>query len=114
MIGDLRSLSANIPEKDIPFVHAIHVGGTQEVRINAYPKDVFKGTIAYVADVLILSRVPCSSELNCPIGMGTAGNVRHDSTLFPTHSPIDWRCRKPRCNAIRDALSSSATRRKRV
>ncbi len=55
VIADLSEVwvQANIPEKDIPFVHAIHAsGGTQEVRINAYPKDVFKGTIAYVADVL--------------------------------------------------------------
>lgn len=47
-------VQANIPEKDIPFVHAIHAaGGTQaEVRINAYPREVFKGAITYVGDVL--------------------------------------------------------------
>jgi membrane fusion protein, heavy metal efflux system len=45
---------ANIPEKDIPFVHSVHAsGGTQaEVRINAYPKETFMGTITYVGDVL--------------------------------------------------------------
>ena len=56
VIADLSEVwvQANIPEKDIPFVHAIHAsGGTQvEVRINAYPKEVFKGTITYVGDVL--------------------------------------------------------------
>ena len=56
VIADLSEVwvLANIPEKDIPFVHSIHAsGGTQvEVRINAYPKEVFKGTITYVGDVL--------------------------------------------------------------
>jgi cobalt-zinc-cadmium efflux system membrane fusion protein len=56
VIADLSEVwvQANIPEKDIPFVHAIHAsGGRQvEVRINAYPKEVFKGTITYVGDVL--------------------------------------------------------------
>lgn len=56
VIADLSEVwvQANIPEKDIPFVHAIHAsGGTQvEVRINAYPKEMFKGTITYVGDVL--------------------------------------------------------------
>lgn len=56
VIADLSEVwvLANIPEKDIPFVHSIHAsGGTQvEVRINAYPKEVFQGTITYVGDVL--------------------------------------------------------------
>ncbi len=56
VIADLSEVwvQANIPEKDIPFVYAIHAtGGTQvEVRINAYPKEVFKGTITYIGDVL--------------------------------------------------------------
>jgi cobalt-zinc-cadmium efflux system membrane fusion protein len=56
VIADLSEVwvLANIPEKDISFVHSIHAsGGSQaEVRINAYPKEVFKGTIAYVGDVL--------------------------------------------------------------
>ncbi|HEX5545702.1 MAG TPA: efflux RND transporter periplasmic adaptor subunit [Nitrospira sp.] len=56
VIADLSEVwvQANIPEKDIPFVHAIHAsGGRQvEVRINAYPKEMFKGTITYVGDVL--------------------------------------------------------------
>lgn len=56
VIADLSEVwvRANIPEKDIPFVHAVHAsGGTQaEVRVNAYPREIFKGTITYVGDVL--------------------------------------------------------------
>lgn len=56
VIADLSEVwvHANIPEKDIPFVHSVHAsGGTQvEVRINAYPKETFKGRITYVGDVL--------------------------------------------------------------
>ena len=56
VIADLSEVwvQANIPEKDIAFVHAIHASGgrTAEVRINAYPKEVMTGTITYVGDVL--------------------------------------------------------------
>jgi membrane fusion protein, heavy metal efflux system len=56
VIADLSEVwvKANIAEKDIPFVHAVHAsGGMQaEVRINAYQGEVFKGTITYVGDVL--------------------------------------------------------------
>jgi membrane fusion protein, heavy metal efflux system len=56
VIADLSEvwIQANIPEKDIPFVHSVHASGwTQvEVRINAYPTDTFKGVITYVGDVL--------------------------------------------------------------
>ncbi len=56
VVADLSDVwvRANIPEKDIPFVHSVHAsGGTQaEVRINAYPREIFKGTITYVGDVL--------------------------------------------------------------
>lgn len=56
VIADLSEVwvQANIPEKDIPFVHTIHATGNKqvEVRINAYPKEIFKGTITYVGDVL--------------------------------------------------------------
>jgi membrane fusion protein, heavy metal efflux system len=56
VIADLSQVwvQANIPEKDIPFVHSIHAtGGTQaDVRINAYQGEIFKGTITYVGDVL--------------------------------------------------------------
>lgn len=56
VVADLSEVwvRANIPEKDIPFVHTVHAsGGRQaEVRINAYPREIFKGTITYVGDVL--------------------------------------------------------------
>ncbi len=56
VLADLSEVwvRANIPEKDIPFVHAIHAaGGLQaEVRVNAYPRETFKGTITYVGDIL--------------------------------------------------------------
>jgi cobalt-zinc-cadmium efflux system membrane fusion protein len=56
VIADLSEVwvQANIPEKDISFAHSIHASGDRqvEVRINAYPKEVFHGTITYVADVL--------------------------------------------------------------
>lgn len=56
VVADLSEVwvRANIPEKDIPFVHSVHAsGGRQaEVRINAYPREIFKGTITYVGDVL--------------------------------------------------------------
>lgn len=56
VVADLSEVwvRANIPEKDIPFVHTVHAsGGRQaEVHINAYPRETFKGTITYVGDVL--------------------------------------------------------------
>lgn len=56
VVADLSEVwvRANIPEKDIPFVHSLHASGGKhaEVRVNAYPKEVFKGTITYVGDVL--------------------------------------------------------------
>jgi cobalt-zinc-cadmium efflux system membrane fusion protein len=56
VLADLSRLwvQANIPEKDIPFVHTVYASGglEAEVRINVYPKEIFKGTITYVGDVL--------------------------------------------------------------
>ncbi len=56
VVADLSEVwvRANVPERDIPFVHAVHAsGGRQaEVRVNAYPKETFKGMITYVGDVL--------------------------------------------------------------
>jgi cobalt-zinc-cadmium efflux system membrane fusion protein len=56
VIADLSEVwvQANIPERDIAFVHTIHASGARqaEVRINAYPKEVMTGTITYVGDVL--------------------------------------------------------------
>ena len=56
VLADLSEVwvQAHIPERDIPFVHAVHdSGGRQaEVTINTYPNEIFKGTITYVGDVL--------------------------------------------------------------
>jgi cobalt-zinc-cadmium efflux system membrane fusion protein len=56
VIADLSEVwvLANIPERDIAFVHAIHASGARhaEIRVNAYPKEVMTGTITYVGDVL--------------------------------------------------------------
>lgn len=56
VIADLSEVwvRANIPEKDIAFVHSLHAarGRQVEVKINAYPKEIFKGTITYIGDVL--------------------------------------------------------------
>ena len=74
VIADLSQVwvQANIPEKDIPFVHSIHAtGGTQaDVRINAYPGEVFKGTITYVGDVLDPSTRTMQLRLELPNGDG--------------------------------------------
>ena len=70
VIADLSQVwvQANIPEKDIPFVHSIHAtGGTQaDVRINAYPGEIFKGTITYVGDVLDPSTRTMQLRLELP------------------------------------------------
>lgn len=74
VIADLSQVwvQANIPEKDIPFVHSIRAtGGTQaDVRINAYPGEVFKGTITYVGDVLDPSTRTMQLRLELPNGDG--------------------------------------------
>lgn len=74
IIADLSQVwvLANIPEKDIPFVHSIHAtGGTQaDVRINAYPGESFKGTITYVGDVLDPSTRTMQLRLELPNGDG--------------------------------------------
>lgn len=55
-VADLSDVwvAANIPEKDIPFIHTNDVVSKQlvEVRVKAYPDRVFKGKITYVGDVL--------------------------------------------------------------
>lgn len=74
VIADLSQVwvQANIPEKDIPFVHSIHAtGGTHaDVRINAYPGEIFKGTITYVGDVLDPSTRTMQLRLELPNGDG--------------------------------------------
>lgn len=56
VIADLSEVwvQAKVPEKDIPFVHSVRASGSMlaEVKINAYPKEVFQGKITYVGDVL--------------------------------------------------------------
>jgi membrane fusion protein, heavy metal efflux system len=56
ILADLSEVwvKANIPERDIAFVHAIYASGSRqaEVKINAYPKEVMAGAITYVGDVL--------------------------------------------------------------
>ncbi len=56
VIADLSDVwvRANIPEKDIPFVQAVAASGAThvDVIVNAYPKEIFKGRITYVGDVL--------------------------------------------------------------
>jgi len=46
---------ANVPEKDIPFIRSSERtdgGQMVEVRLNAYPDEVFHGRVTYVGDVL--------------------------------------------------------------
>ena len=70
VIADLSEvwISANIPEKDIPFVHALHASGSMhaDVRLNAYPGEVFKGKITYVGDVLDASTRTMQLRLELP------------------------------------------------
>ena len=55
-VADLSNVwvTANIPERDIPFIHEDDSVGNQpvEVRVKAYPDQVFPGKITYVGDVL--------------------------------------------------------------
>ena len=56
-IADLSEVwvLANIPEKDIPFIrNSVRTDGNRnvEVRLNAYPEEVFHGKVTYVGDVL--------------------------------------------------------------
>jgi cobalt-zinc-cadmium efflux system membrane fusion protein len=70
VIADLSEVwvVANIPEKDIPFVHTVHAtkGTKAEVRVNAYPGEVFQGTITYVGDVLDPSTRTMQLRLELP------------------------------------------------
>lgn len=55
-VADLSQVwvTANIPERDIPFIHSDQNRHAQkvDVRVKAYPDQVFPGTITYVGDVL--------------------------------------------------------------
>ena len=56
VVADLSEVwvTANIPEKDITYIHQDQSkqGQIAEVRVAAYPKEVFHGQITYVGDVL--------------------------------------------------------------
>jgi membrane fusion protein, heavy metal efflux system len=55
VVADLSEVwvLANIPEKDIPFIPTDTSGAqSAEVRLSAYPNEVFQGKITYVGDVL--------------------------------------------------------------
>jgi cobalt-zinc-cadmium efflux system membrane fusion protein len=55
VVADLSEVwvLANIPEKDIPYIHTVESPGQfAEVRVSAYPSEVFQGKITYVGDVL--------------------------------------------------------------
>ena len=55
-VADLSEVwvTANIPEKDIPYIHTNDLVANQlvEVRVKAYADQVFNGKITYVGDVL--------------------------------------------------------------
>jgi cobalt-zinc-cadmium efflux system membrane fusion protein len=55
VVADLSQVwvTADIPEKDIPFIYHGHAKPQLvEVRVLAYPKEVFQGRITYIGDVL--------------------------------------------------------------
>jgi cobalt-zinc-cadmium efflux system membrane fusion protein len=72
VIADLSQVwvQANIPEKDIPFVHSIHATGGTQAEVRVYPGEVFKGTITYVGDVLDPSTRTMQLRLELPNGDG--------------------------------------------
>lgn len=58
---------ANIPEKDIPYIR--HDGGAAQkvdVRVNAYPNEVFVGKVTYVGDVLDTATRTMNLRLELP------------------------------------------------
>lgn len=70
-IADLSTVwaLADIPEKDIPFIQkAERTEGRQivEVRLNAYPDEVFHGTVTYVGDVLDVATRTMNLRLELP------------------------------------------------
>lgn len=70
VIADLSEVwvVANIPEKDIPFVHTLQTSGGihADVHLNAYPNETFKGRITYVGDVLDPSTRTMQLRLELP------------------------------------------------
>ncbi|GIW54665.1 MAG: RND transporter [Nitrospiraceae bacterium] len=69
VVADLSEVwvVANIPEKDIP---SIRPNGTAEVRVAAYPDDVFTAKITYVGDVLDPTTRTMSVRLELPNPQG--------------------------------------------
>jgi cobalt-zinc-cadmium efflux system membrane fusion protein len=59
---------ANIPEKDIPYIHqdSASVRQSVEVLVNAYPNQIFHGTITYVGDVLDVATRTMNLRLELP------------------------------------------------
>ncbi len=69
VVADLSEVwvVANIPEKDIPYIRP---NGTAEVRVAAYPDDVFTAKITYVGDVLDPTTRTMSVRLELPNPQG--------------------------------------------
>lgn len=70
-IADLSTVwvLANIPEKDILFIrHSVRSEGDRnvEVRLNAYPDEVFHGNVTYVGDVLDVATRTMNLRLELP------------------------------------------------
>ncbi len=86
VVADLSEVwvIANIPEKDIPLIHP---SGTAEVRVAAYPDEVFTAKITYVGDVLDPTTRTMSVRLELPNPQG-----RLKPEMFATvriHSEIE-------------------------
>lgn len=70
-IADLSEVwvLANIPEKDIPFIRkSERTDGDRnvEVRLNAYPEEVFHGKVTYVGDVLDVATRTMNLRIELP------------------------------------------------
>ncbi len=70
VVADLSEVwvLANIPEKDIPYIHTDPTpeGQRVEVLVNAYPNQVFHGKITYVGDVLDVATRTMNLRLELP------------------------------------------------
>lgn len=70
VVADLSEVwvLANIPEKDIPYIHTDQTTEDQavEVLVNAYPNRVFHGKITYVGDVLDVATRTMNLRLELP------------------------------------------------
>jgi membrane fusion protein, heavy metal efflux system len=70
VVADLSEVwvLANIPEKDIPYIHSGGASSDQlvEVLVNAYPNEVFHGKLTYVGDVLDVATRTMNLRLELP------------------------------------------------